>query len=211
MEIAQRAGAFLVILALASACGAALLRSRLAVAAVTVAAGIVALVPLGALSVNDYVYSLLGPLGGGSLLILLVALADRVSPDLRLDDALGLPVLAGILIVAGFPFYALVLGSGTIDVYRLGFGGWPLPLALAVILAVGLLARAVAVALWIALSGALYLAGAFASRNLFDYLIDPVAVILAGLVLINGVIRRRRGAVTPSCAASAADRPGQRR
>jgi hypothetical protein len=192
MEIAERAGVFLVILAIANACGAAIFRSRAAVAAVTIGVGVAALIPLGVLSINDYAYSLLGPLGGGSLLILAVALADSAFPELRLGEALGLPVLACILIVVGIPFYAAVLGSGDFDVYRLGFGGWQLPLALAGVLAVGLLARAASVALWVALSGTLYLAGVFSSRNLFDYLIDPVAVILAGLVLADVAIRRLR-------------------
>jgi hypothetical protein len=55
---------------------------------------------------------------------------------------------------------------------------------------VGLYLGAPAVAVWVALAGALYLAGAYASRNFFDYLVDPVAVVFALVVLVQAALMR---------------------
>lgn len=190
--LAERAGALLLIMALAGGLASAIVRPRGIVILAMAAVAFAALLPVGGLSATDYLFSVVGPLSGASILFLAIGIADGLSHGGRLGNALDLPTLALMILVAGIPFYALALGVGSFDPYRLGFGGWQLPLVLAVLLAFGLWANSVSVALWLAISGALYLLGAYASRNLVDYLIDPVAVVMAALVLIGMLISGRR-------------------
>jgi hypothetical protein len=190
--LVERLGALLLIVAIVGAIADALVRARPAVVLVMLAALVVAIVPFGDLSATDYLFSVVGPLSGASLTFLALGIADALFPERRINSALGSRALAAIVLLVGIPFYAFALGFGGLDAYRLGFGGWTLSFALAALLAFAWLVRSTSIALWLALSGALYLFGAFSSRNLFDYLIDPVVLVLAAGVLIRAA-RSRRG------------------
>jgi hypothetical protein len=130
-------------------------------------------------------------LSGASLTFLALGIADVFFPERRINSALGASALAAVMLLVGVPFYAFALGFGGLDAYRLGFGGLTLPFALAALLAFAWLVRSTSIALWLAVSGALYLLDAFSSRNLFDYLLDPLVLVLAAGVLIRAMPSRR--------------------
>jgi hypothetical protein len=94
----------------------------------------------------------------------------------------------------GLLLYPLALGLGYLDPYRLGFGNpWMLVLLLAIVLLAWRL-DLVWVAGWVSLGVLAWGVGAFESRNLWDYLIDPLVTVwaLSALSLRGARTLRRR-------------------
>jgi len=185
----ERFGPLLLIAGLAGTIADAIGHSPRASIAVAMLVGAAALIPIGKLSAVDYFYSLTGPLSAASLTMIGIGIAGFVWRDQPIDARSGVAVLAVMVPILALPLYAAVIAGWSFDPYRWGFGGWVLPAGLFVLLAVGLWFGAFAVALWLALAGALYLAGGYASRNLVDYLVDPTAVIIAIVVLARVFLR----------------------
>ena len=117
------------------------------------------------------------PSAPGLLLMIVFAMSAatgrnyRLVPEFRFGTAVL--VLAGLLLFPG------AVGFLNYDTYVLGYGGYLLPLLLAATLGYAIYRRyfLVALALNIGILG--YLLGAGRSLNLWDYVIDPVAWILA--------------------------------
>ena len=160
------------------------------------AAFVAALVPLGALPAAGYVRGIVGDLSVTSVLLLLRGLLRPVfgwaAIDARSRLALQILVAAG-----GVVLYPLALGYGSFDPYRLGYANpWFLGGLLALVVAAHL-RRLTLVAWCLALAVLAWAVGAYESRNLWDYLVDPlVAAWGLGALLLRGAqaLRRRRGA-----------------
>jgi hypothetical protein len=96
-----------------------------------------------------------------------------------------------ILWVGMVVFYVLALGSGSFDPYAFGYQPWPLLLGLTAWVAWrGRSAPALTVLLGLDL-GIFSLHG-LASDNLWDYLFDPVLMIVLGMTLLRSVMSRRK-------------------
>ena len=206
LPMVEQLGAFLLIAGIAASAAARFAPpSRLATVVASVVAAVAVLLPVGGLSATDFLYSIIGPLSGASLVLLALGYANLLWPDKPLDRVFGVPVLSIVVIAIGVPLYGIELGGARLDLYRWGYAGWVLPAALLVLLLIGFWRGAFAIALWLLLSGAMYLADLYASRNLFDYLLDPVAVVLSCVVLARAFIVRKPRRSHPSDSGRLAD------
>jgi hypothetical protein len=164
-----------------------------------VALGVAALLAIpynGGLSTIDRFYSLTGPLGAASLVLLGLAVL-RSLPGQAGRPALNPAALAAVVLVLGLPYYWLAISGRTLfDPYGLGFANPVLPLGLAALPILFWRRGSPALGVWLALGGVLFLLGAYGSRNLLDYLLDPIALGLA-LVLLIDAWAGRRGSTRP--------------
>lgn len=149
-------------------------RRRLAGRAVPLLFGalsVMLLLPLGGLPLAAYLRGMVGEPSFGLLALIGTALLPSrdaaLTPGRRAASLLVVVAAAGLL-------YPLALGAGALDPYRWGFGE---PYFVAAVLALGL------AALWrrwpllpagIALAVLGWSLGAYESRNLWDYLLDPL-------------------------------------
>jgi hypothetical protein len=159
------------------------------------AALVAALVPFGALPAAGYLRGIVGDLSVTTVLLLLHGLLRPVlgwaAIDARSRFALQVLVAAG-----GLVLYPLALGLGPFDPYRLGYANpWFLGGLLA-LAAAAVLRRLTLVAVCLSLAVLAWAVGAYESRNLWDYLLDPlIAAWGLGALLLRGVqaLRRPRG------------------
>jgi hypothetical protein len=192
--LAERLGTVLLAASIAMAIARFLFRSAAVVAATGVLAIALLAVPIGPLPGLAYVFSVLGPLGAATLVLLTVAIVDALAPAATLPTGLRTTPLAATVLIAAAAFYPLVLGIGRFDPYSLGFSGLILPVGLGAILVLAVILRSAAMVIWLGLGLAMFLMNAYGSRNLLDYLIDPVSVPVAIAVLVRAlVLRLRRG------------------
>ena len=109
-----------------------------------------------------------------------------------------------ILVLAGLGLYPGAIGILNYDTYVLGFSGYLLPLLLAAILGYAIYRRYVLIALVLNIGILGFLLSAGRSLNLWDYVIDPVAWLLAigswAGIAIN-LLRRKRVAAPSRLAA----------
>ncbi len=163
----------------------------------TLAVGALLAVPYnGGLSTIDRFYSV-SSATSAALFVLLGLAVLRSLPGLERKPALDPAPLAGVILALGLVYYWVELrGRTRFDPYTLGFANPFVPLVLAVVPFLFLRRGAASIGAWLALGGGLFLVGAYRSRNLFDYLIDPIAVGVA-LVLLIDAWRSRRGATRP--------------
>ena len=96
------------------------------------------------------------------------------------------------LVVIGIVFYPLAAGLASFDLYELGYRGVAVPGIMLGLVAVGWMARAADVTVWIGLAALLYMFGAYDSNNLWDYLIVPTDAIYGAVVLAIRAYRSRR-------------------
>jgi hypothetical protein len=144
---------------------------------------ILALLPLRPLPPVGYLRGFLGDLSITTLVLLLRAICrpflgwGRIGPQ----DRLAVQSLAG---GGALVFYPLALGMGTLDPYRLGFAN-PWFLGALLLLALAGWSRGLyLLSLCLALAVLAYAVGWYESRNLWDYLLDPLVSLysLAGLL-----------------------------
>jgi hypothetical protein len=183
---AETIGPALVLAALAgtaAASGGAQRSATAGIAAIVLAAS---LVPVGGTSVASYALAFPGVLSAATLVLaaqlLLHALGARAHPSWA---------LLGCVLAAGLLLYPTAAGYLALNIYDLGFRGLGVPALMAVFVAVGWLTGARDVAIWVSLAALLYLAGAYPSVNLWDYLIDPVAFFSAAAVVAARAWRHR--------------------
>jgi hypothetical protein len=140
---------------------------------VLLAAVVVTLVPLGPLPAAGYVRGIVGDLSVTTVLLLLRGLLRPLLAWAAIDprSRLALHVLVA---AGGLVLYPSALGLGPFDPYRLGYGSrWFLGGLLALALAAGL--RRLTLVTWcLALAVLAWAFGACESRNLWDYLVDPL-------------------------------------
>lgn len=149
----------------------------------------VAWVPTGELPLWRYIYGFTGELTPVSWILFFVWFGFPTlfrywwQSELPLRRRIGL--FSGMVL-----FYVLALGSGSFDPYTYGYQPWVLLALLA-----GWVAWRGRVApgltLLLALDLTSYGLHALASDNLWDYLFDPVLVIVLGISVFRGVMSRR--------------------
>jgi hypothetical protein len=171
------------------------------------AALVAALVPIGALPAAGYVRGILGDLSVTTVLLLLRGLLRPVLGWAAIDarSRLALQVLVA---VSGLVLYPPALGLGPFDPYGLGYASaWFLGGLLALALAAGL--RRLTLVTWcLALAVLAWAVGGYESRNLWDYLVDPLVAAwgICALLLRCAQARRRprarAAATSATCSAS---------
>lgn len=112
-------------------------------------------------------------------LLLLVLCAITATTGRRFDDRAEFRFGTAILVLTGLVLYPGAVGFLNYDTYVLGYSGYLLPLMLVAVLAYAIYRRYffVVAALNVGILGFLLSAGR--SLNLWDYIIDPVAWMLA--------------------------------
>lgn len=136
------------------------------------ATALVALAPVGALPLAGYLRGVVGELSLTTLVLLLSGMV-RPGPPGPFDarDTLALQLFVA---TAGLALYPLALGLGPFDSYRFGYGSpWAVGFLFAVAVA-GLLLDLPLVTSCVGLAVFAWAVGAYESRNLWDYLLDPL-------------------------------------
>ena len=150
------------------------------------AAFALALVPLGGLPAAAYLRGVIGDLSVTTLLLLCAVL--RPIRGLEAVGARSRLSVQALAAAGGLLLYPWALGLGPADPYRLGFGSpWFLGALLALAAGAWLLRlRFVASCLALAVLG--WALGGLESRNLWDYLLDPLVSVwgLGGLLVRSG-------------------------
>lgn len=121
---------------------------------------------------------------------LAAALVDRRPPG-----DFQSPWLALIVLLLGVALYPAAAVATHLDPYQWGYSGWMLPAIVAAVFAANAVAwRDPLVFLWIAVGSAIWALSLYETANLWDTLIDPVAMIGAVLILAGRGLRRLRRA-----------------
>ncbi len=156
---------------------------------------VAALIPFGGLPAAGYVRGIVGDLSVTTVLLLLRGLLRPVLGWAAIDarSRLALEILVA---VGGLVLYPLALGLGPFDPYHLGYANpWFLGCLLALAVAAGF-GRLTLVTWCLALAVLAWAVGGYESRNLWDYLVDPlVATWGLGALLLRGAqaLRSPRG------------------
>jgi hypothetical protein len=156
-----------------------------------VAAVIIAvLAPIGDLSIAAYVRGATGDLSASTLALaagaVFVRLTGRSLFELRERSALLWLVAAAALFL-----YPFALGWTPFDPYALGYGSIVFVTALLLVTLAAWRAGLKLVVFVILAAALAYLGGLYESRNLWDYLIDPLAGVYA-LAALPSALRARR-------------------
>jgi hypothetical protein len=171
-------------LAMASLAAVAAARCGLHRTAVAGIAAIVfggALVPIGGISAAGYALGFPGVLSAATLAMALQLLLWALGARKWARPSLTFLVC---LTASGLLLYPTATGLLAFDLYDLGFRGVAVPALMAAFVVAGWRSGARDVAIWIGGAALLYLCGAYASVNLWDYLIDPVGF-LAAIALLG--------------------------
>lgn len=202
VPFAERAGVLAFFAALAFILARALRASPWLAGLVVLAVAVLLAVPYnGGLSTIDRFFSVSGPTSA-ALFVLLGLAVLRSLPGLARHPSLDPVPVAAIVVPVGLIHYWLELAARTpFSPYAWGFAQPLAPIVLGV-LPFLFLSRSLAIGAWLMLGGGLFLLGAYPSRNLFDYLIDPIALVVALILLIDAWIGRlasrpRGGAAAP--------------
>ena len=162
------------------------------------AALVVALVPLRGLPAAGYLRGIVGDLSVTTVLLLVRSLLRPVLGWTAIDARIRL-ALQVLVAALGLLLYPLALGLGPFDPYRLGYASpWLLAFLLALAVAADL-RRLTLVTGCLALAVLAWALGAHESRNLWDYLVDPlVAAWGLGALLLRGTQALRDGVRRPT-------------
>lgn len=168
---------------------------RIAIGLIAIAAAV--LIPISTRSAFDWIVSALErPSAPGLLLLALFAISAATGR--RFDGGSEFRFGTAMLVLAGVLLYPGAVGFLNYDPYALGYSGYVLPLALVLLLAYALFRRYffIVAALNVGIIGFLLDAGR--SLNLWDYVIDPLAWLLAIgawiTIAIAAVIRKPKPA-----------------
>jgi hypothetical protein len=163
--------------------------------AVAFLAALAVLIPIGDLSAAAWVRGVTGDLSVPTLALAAGACASRIAGRTLFAPREWRALLAAVA-AAGLFLYPFALGFTPFDPYALGYGS--------VVLTTGLLLATLAawraglnlVVLVVVVAAAANLAGAYESRNLWDYLVDPLAALYAlarwGSGALRGAFFQRR-------------------
>ncbi len=160
----------------------------------TVAIFIAVMLPLGGLSVAEFVRGIAGDLSITTLLLLMTGL--RLSMPLHFVGASSAREILIIreqssllqngsnstlyfVAVFAFVFYPFALGLGMFDPYRLGFGDLWFITGLLLVALTAWLRQCTLIAVSISLAALAWSVGWYESNNLWDYLFDPWVSIYA--------------------------------
>lgn len=156
---------------------------RYGVAAV---AALALLIPIGDLSIAAYVRGATGDLSAATLALAAGALCFRLTGRTAFEPRDATALLRAVAAAALF-LYPFALGWTPFDSYALGYGSIAFLTALLVATLAAWRAGLKLVVLVVLAGSLAFLAGAYESRNLWDYFIDPLAAIYAfGSLLAAG-------------------------
>jgi hypothetical protein len=133
--------------------------------------------------------------------VLLVALAVAAVSGWRLDRTKELRFAAVVLAIAGAVLYPSATGFLNADSYTIGFSGYVLPVALCAIIGYAIYRGYLVSALTLNASIVVFLLGLGDSRNLWDYVIDPIAWFIGigfAIALALGLVSKRFSVPQPS-------------
>ncbi|TMG76941.1 MAG: hypothetical protein E6H75_07290 [Betaproteobacteria bacterium] len=159
--------------------------------AAALVAGIALFVPFGDLSLAAYVRGVTGDLSISTLVLVGTACIAQLTGH-RLIGQRDLRALTWLVAAAAVFLYPFALGLTPFDPYALGYGSAELVTALLLVTLAAWRARLNAVVLITIAAVVAYLGGAYESRNLWDYLIDPMvsAYALVRLLAVVGPLAR---------------------
>jgi hypothetical protein len=154
--------------------------------ALAVAAVIAVLVPIGDLSIAAYVRGATGDLSASTLALAANAVFARMTGRTMLEPR-ERNALVWLVAGAALFLYPFALGWTPFDPYALGYGSIAFVTAL-LLVTLAAWRMGLKLVVLVVLAGALaWLGGLYESRNLWDYLIDPLAGAYAlGALLIAG-------------------------
>ena len=154
--------------------------------AVLLVLGLAAFVPFGGLSLAAYVRGVTGDLSISTLVLAGAACIAQLTGR-RLVGQRDLRALMWLVAAAAVFLYPFALGLTPFDPYALGYGSVGLVTALLLVTLAAWYARLNLVVLVVIAAALAYLEGAYESRNLWDYLIDPLVSMYALVWLLAGL------------------------
>jgi len=146
--------------------------------AVMLAAALAVFVPIGELSIAAYVRGVTGDLSMTTLVLAGAACFAQIAGRAPIGHRDNRAVCWILALAAAF-LYPFALGWTRFDPYALGYGSIEFLTALLLIALAAWWARLQVIVLVVIAATLAYLAGAYESRNLWDYLIDPLASVYA--------------------------------
>jgi hypothetical protein len=160
-------------------------------AAIMLAAGVALFVPFGELSLAAYVRGVTGDLSISTLVLAGAACIAQLTGKQPIGQR-DLRALLWLVASAAVFLYPFALGLSPFDPYALGYGSAGLVTALLLLTLTAWYARLNLIVLVVIAATLAYLGGAYESRNLWDYLIDPLVSMYALVWLLAG-LRGRTG------------------
>jgi hypothetical protein len=142
------------------------------------AAAFAFLIPIGDLPVAAYVRGVTGDLSMTTLVLAGAACFTQITGRALIGHR-DREALCWLLALAAAFLYPFALGWTRFDPYALGYGSIEFLTALLLIALAAWWARLHVIVLVVIAAALAYLAGAYESRNLWDYLIDPLASVYA--------------------------------
>ena len=146
--------------------------------AVMLAAAFAVFVPIGELSIAAYVRGVTGDLSAATLVLAGAACFTQITGRAPIGQR-DKQALCWLLALAAAFLYPFALGWTRFDPYALGYGSIEFLTALLLIALAAWWARLQVIVLVVIAAALAYLAGAYESRNLWDYLTDPLASVYA--------------------------------
>lgn len=110
--------------------------------------------------------------------VLLAVLAISTTAGWRVSTSAEYRFATLVLAVAGIALYPAATGLINADPYVIGYSGYVLPAAIAIVVAYAIWRGYFITAVALNVAVAAFLLGAGVSRNLWDYIMDPVAWII---------------------------------
>jgi hypothetical protein len=157
--------------------------------AVILAAALAVFVPLGDLSAAAYVRGVTGDVSMTTLVLAGAACLAQLTGRTLIGQR-DLRALCWLLMLAAVLLYPFALGWTQFDPYALGYGSIEFLTSLLLITLAACWARLYVIVFIFVAAALAYLAGAYESRNLWDYLIDPLVSVYALFCLGVGLRRR---------------------
>ena len=161
--------------------------------AVMLGAALAVFAPLGDLSIAAYVRGVTGDLSVTTLVLAGAACVAQLSGKTVISPR-DLRALSWLVVPGAAFLYPFALGWTPFDPYALGYGSVGFVSALLLVTLAAWHLRCNVVVLIVIAAALAYLAGAYESRNLWDYLIDPVASVYAFVGLLAAALDRAKAA-----------------
>jgi hypothetical protein len=163
------------------------LRGWLGTLVLAIGSGLMVVMPIGGLPIARWLMSVNANVSV-PLMAIMFSKAWQNASGIRLLDRRGLTASWIFALIAGIMLYPMALGSGGFDPYELGWGfSWLFPLLMA--FTILLLLRKNRFGIVMAACIFAYDFQLLESPNLWDYLIDPVYVLVSCAALTSWLIR----------------------
>ena len=150
-------------------------------------------IPVNGLIIAGYVWGLIGDPSIATIALMSLVCIKQLTRREVCDDR-DVSALLFLVLAGGAMLYPLALGLSPYDPYALGFGSWILYSALFAVAVAAWWLQLHLVVAWIVASTLAYTFGLFESTNLWNYLLDPIAVLIAIGWTAFKLIERLRGA-----------------